>query len=115
MTLYTRTLDPRRGDDLAAASGDSFAALAVRGSEVNVELRRVTVQTVRNGGEGLCGDAEPQYVALVHDQRQTTVTVLVFGGAEPPGPEATQSRLCTALAYVAPDGARTRQGVVLFR
>jgi hypothetical protein len=38
---------------------------------------------------------------------------LVFSGEEPPGPDATQSRLCLTLGFAARDGARTRQGVVL--
>jgi hypothetical protein len=38
---------------------------------------------------------------------------MVFAGEEPPGPQATQSRLCAIFTYAAPDGARTREGVVL--
>ena len=41
------------------------------------------------------------------------VSLLVFSGDEPPGPEALHSRVCARFGYAAPDGARTREGVVL--
>jgi hypothetical protein len=112
VVLYTRTLEPRRGSDLISRSGDSYAAIAVRPAEVAVELRRVTEQVAPQDG-GLCGRQRPHYVALLFDERATLLTVLVFAGEEPPGPDASGSRLCAALAYVAPSGARTQQGVVL--
>jgi hypothetical protein len=62
---------------------------------------------------GLCGGERPQYVALAYEARATSVKLLVFAGDEPPGPEATRSRICASFAYAAPSGARTRQGVVL--
>ncbi len=111
--LYTRALDPRRGHDLTARNGDSYAAIAVGPAELNVELRRVSEQALPPGFTGLCGADAPTYAALAHEARATSVTLMVFAGEEPPGPRATQSRLCGAFAYVAPDGARTRQGVLL--
>jgi hypothetical protein len=113
VVLYTRTLEPRQGGDLIAKGGDTYAASALGPSSLVVELRRVTEQTTRGGAVGLCGATRPDYIALVHDVRATTLTLLVFAGAEPPGRDATQSRLCASFAYVAPDGARTRQGVLL--
>jgi len=112
VVLYTRTLEPRRGSDVISRNGDSYAAIAVRPAQVAVELRRVT-EEVAPQALGLCGVQRPHYVALLFDDRATSLTVLVFAGEEPPGPDATDSRLCAALAYVAPSGARTRQGVVL--
>lgn len=113
MVLYTRTLEPRRGGDAVGVSGDSYASIAVRPAEVGVELRRVTEEIAPTGGASFCGAEAAQYVALVFDERATALTVLVFAGDEAPGPDATGSRLCATLAYVAPSGARTRQGVVL--
>ncbi|HVK79652.1 MAG TPA: hypothetical protein VM915_03485 [Verrucomicrobiae bacterium] len=111
--LYTRTLAPRRGYDLVARGGDSYAAIAVGPGELNVELRRVTQQVLREGAPSLCGEDHPEYVALVSEQRATRVTVLVFAGDEPPSSSATQSRLCATFGYSAPRGARTQEGVVL--
>ncbi len=112
VVLYTRVLNPRRGYDRIARDGDSYAAVAVGAADLTVELRRVTEQRL-DGAESLCGGDAPGYVALAYKERATQVTLLVFAGDEPPGPDATQSHLCATFAYVAPDGARTRQGVVL--
>jgi hypothetical protein len=113
VVLYTRVLEPRRGTDTIARDGDSYAAIALGPSTLRVELRRIVEQSVADGSAGLCGDADPSYVALAHDERATSVTVMVFAGDEPPGPNATSSQLCGAFGFVAPDGARTRQGVLL--
>ena len=111
--IYTRTLNPRRGGDLIARNGDSYAAVAVGPGELTIELRRVREQALTGGAQGLCGPQTPTYVALAYQERATAVTILVFSGEEPPGPQATQTQLCATFAYAAPDGARTRQGVVL--
>lgn len=113
VVLYTRTLNPRRGGDLIAKNGDSFAAAIVGPGSLDVELRRVTEQALPAGVIGLCGAERPQYIALAYDARATTVTMLVFTGDEPPGPEASTSRVCARFGYAAPEGARTREGVVL--
>jgi hypothetical protein len=109
--LYTRTLEPRRGGDLTTRAGDSYAALAVGSAELQVELRRV-LDTV--AADGVCAGGAPSYVALVHEERPSSFTLLVFSGDEAPGPRATESRLCARYAYSAPQGARTREGVVLW-
>lgn len=111
--LYTRTLNPRRGGDLVAKNGDSYAAAVLGPGTLSVELRRVTEQVLPEGVIGLCGAERPQYVALAYDERATTVTMLVFSGDEPPGPQAMTSRVCARFGYAAPEGARTREGVVL--
>ena len=113
VVLYTRILTPRRALERIAREGDSYAAILVSPADIAIDLRRVTEQTLTGGAASLCGDDEPDYVAIAHEERATSVTVLVFAGDEPPGPNATQSRLCGAFAYAAPDGARTREGVVL--
>lgn len=111
--LYTRTLNPRRGGDLIAKNGDSYAAAVVGPGSLQVELRRVIEQVTPTGVIGLCGMEQPQYIALTYDERGTTVTMLVFTGEEPPGPQALDSRVCARFGYAAPEGARTREGVVL--
>ncbi|MEZ5961277.1 MAG: hypothetical protein R3C30_12750 [Hyphomonadaceae bacterium] len=113
VVLYTRTLDPRRGGDLMAKNGDTYAAAVVGPGSLNVELRRVTEQVVPGGVVGLCGAEQPQYLALTYDERATVVTVLVFSGDEPPSRDALNSRVCARFGYAAPEGARTREGVVL--
>jgi hypothetical protein len=114
VVLYTRTHKPRSAMERIARDGDSYAAIAVIPTDLTIDLRRVTEQTVAPGKRGLCGDTPPGYVALAYGERATTVTLLVFAGDEPPGPNATRSRLCATLAYATPGGARTSQGVVLW-
>jgi hypothetical protein len=111
--LYTRALLPRSGSDRVARDGDSYAAILVSPADIVIDLRRVTEQTLTGGAQGICGDDQPAYVAIASEERTTSITVLVFAGDEPPGPDATASRLCGAFKYSAPDGARTREGVVL--
>ncbi|WP_395648131.1 hypothetical protein [Terricaulis sp.] len=111
--LYTRTLNPRHGYDLIARGGASFAAAALGASDLDVELRRVTQQVLSHGAEGVCGDDPPSYVALAYQQYSTQMTLLVFTGAEAPGADAVDTRVCATFVYGALDGARTRQGVVL--
>ncbi|MEZ5958036.1 MAG: hypothetical protein R3C27_12600 [Hyphomonadaceae bacterium] len=113
VVLYTRTLNPRRGGDLMAKNGDTYAAAVVGPGSLNVELRRVTEQVVPGGVVGLCGAERPQYVALTYDERARVVTVLVFAGDEPPSRDALNSHVCARFGYEAPEGARTREGVVL--
>lgn len=111
--LYTRVLNPRRGGDVIAKGGDTYAAAALGPGNLTIELRRVTEQVVPADRVGLCGAQAPQYIALAYEERATSVTLLVFSGDEPPGPDATQSRVCASFRYNAPHGARTREGVVL--
>lgn len=117
VTLYTRTLDPRRGHDLIAQGGESFAAAVVGASDVLVELRRVNQQVIAADAaaiHGACESAEPpRYVALVYEPPGHSLTLIVFTGDEAPGPEATQSHVCAIYGFIAPEGARTREGVVL--
>jgi hypothetical protein len=114
VVLYTRTLNPRSGFERIARDGQSYTTVADVPTDLTIELRRVTEQVLSGHGEGLCGDVAPGYVALAYGERAKTVTLLVFAGDEPPGPNATGSRLCATLAYTVPGGARSSQGVVLW-
>lgn len=109
--LYTRVLNPRRGVDPISRDGASYAALAGMRGDVVVELRRITEQTLREGGAGLCRDARPAYAALVHETPAHSVTLLVFEGDEPPGPQAIESRLCGRYSFSA--SAAGQEGVML--
>ena len=114
VVLYTRTLNPRAAHERIARDGDSYAAVLVSSGELPIELRHVTEQTLTGGAEGLCGPDRPTYVAIANEERSSYLIVLVFSGEEPPGPNATASQLCARFKYAAPDGARTREGVVLW-
>lgn len=113
VVLYTRVLSPRPAHERMSSQGESYAAAALRPPDVTVELRRVTEEISASRSRRPCGGERTSYVALIYEGRASNVTLLAFAGDQPPGPSATQSRLCAAFAYVAPDGARTRQGVVL--
>jgi hypothetical protein len=112
--LATRTLAPRAADQLASRGGDSFATIALSSGDLDVEVRAIVSQRLRQGAPSLCqNDWMPSYAALVYGRRDMRVTVILFSGADEPGPDAHDSRVCATYAYAAPDGARTRQGVVL--
>jgi hypothetical protein len=114
VVLYTRTLERGRAGDSIARDGESYAALLVGAVETPIELRRVVEQSLTGGAQSLCGAERPDYVALAADEQAGAVTVFVFAGGEPPGPVATDSRLCGRFKYAGPAGVRTRQGVVLW-
>lgn len=114
LVLYTRVLNPRSGGDVVARGGDSYAAIALGAAELSVELRRVTEEVNGDAATGLCAGEATSYVALAYEGNAATVTIMAFAGEEAPGPEATNSKFCGAFVYEAPDGARTRQGVLLF-
>lgn len=113
IVLFTRTLEPRRGEDVISRDGLSYAAAALGPADLDIELRRVVEQNVPAGRTGLCGADRVEYIALAYEPGARKVTLLAFTGAEAPGPYATQSRVCATFAFVAPEGARTREGVVL--
>jgi hypothetical protein len=113
VVLYTRTLNPRSASERIARDGDNYAAVLVSSADAPIELRRITEQTRTGGAEGLCGADRPTYVAIANEERSAYLTLLVFAGADPPGPQAVESRLCGRFKYAAPDGARTREGIVL--
>lgn len=111
VVLYTRTLEPRAATERTSRDGMSYLALTTGSSALSVELRRVTEAVVAHESEPLCGGERPSYVALVLDRRGQQLTILVFTGDEPPGPDATQTTLCATLRYTAANLAP--HGVVL--
>lgn len=78
-----------------AAGGQSFADAAPSANATNVELRRI------NGAApaGLCGGAQATHVAIVYMVPLTALQVMVFTGADAPGPSAHDSAVCAIYAY----------------
>lgn len=111
VVLYTRTLEPRAITERTSRDGTSYLALVSGSAESSVELRRVTEAVTAQDGEPICEGAQPSYAALVFDRRVQHLTLLVFTGDEPPGPDATQTTLCATLRYASFNLAP--QGVVL--
>jgi len=113
-TLVTQLLSRREPAEPIAQGGPSFAAAALGPPDIVVEVRRVTAQSLAQGAPSMCPSGGlPTYVALIYGQRSTRVTVMVFNGADAPGQSASKSWLCATYVYTAPDGVRTRQGVLL--
>ena len=112
--LTTQPLARREPAEPMSQGGPSFATAALGPPDVVVELRSVTAQSLAQGAPSLCPEGgPPTYVALIYGQRSTRVTLMVFNGDEPPGQSASKSWLCATYVYAAPDGVRTRQGVLL--
>ena len=112
--LTTHPLARREPAEPMSQGGPSFATAALGPPDIVVELRSVTAQSLAQGAPSLCPEGgPPTYVALVYGQRSTRVTLMVFNGGEPPGQSASKSWLCATYVYTAPDGVRTRQGVLL--
>lgn len=113
-TLVTQPLSRREPAEPIAQGGPSFAAAALGPSDIVVEVRRVTAQSLAQGAPSMCpSGGSPTYVALIYGQRSTRVTLMVFNGSDAPGSSASKSWLCATYVYTAPDGVRTRQGVLL--
>lgn len=92
VTLFTRELEPRSALDAIAYGGPTYGEAAGVYAD-HVELRRV----VNQEGGRVCGDARPGYAALLHEGER--VTLLVFEGNEPPGPQASANHVCAILVY----------------
>jgi len=80
---------------LIAAGGESFAAAAPSANASRVELRRIT----STAPERLCGGMTATYVAIVSSEPLTALQLMVFTGADAPGPEARDSAICAINAY----------------
>lgn len=112
--LVTQPMPRREPVEPIVRGGPSFAAAALGPPDSVVEVRRIVAESLAQGAPSLCGNGEtPSYVALVYGQRSTRVTLMLFSGADAPGSDASKSWLCATYAYTAPDGVRTRQGVLL--
>ena len=89
--------------DLATAvydvTGTTWAQLLQAEDDTQVELRRVTSQSVGEAGRdgGLCGAAEAGYVALL--QEDNAVHMAVFAAGQSPGAAAPDTALCGTFLY----------------
>ena len=112
VVLYTRTLEPRVATERTSRDGMTYLALVSGSAENSVELRRITEAVTAQDSEPICAGDRPSYAALVFDRRGEHLTLLVFTGDEPPGPDATQTTLCATLRYasfnLAPHGVVLR-------
>jgi hypothetical protein len=80
---------------LIAAGGQSFAAAAPSSTATRVELRRIAGVAP----EALCGGAAATHAALVSTEPLTGLHLMVFTGADAPGPTARDSAVCAIYAY----------------
>ncbi len=89
-------------NDSVIAGGDPFAAFTPGLGDIRIELRRILVERADAGAayQPVCGGAPATFVALARDAAPTQVTALFFSGADMPGPEARDSRLCGAFLYM---------------
>lgn len=94
--------------DPMAANGDLFDLMAAGEENRTVDVRRVDAQEITDDERaqgGLCGRSSgaPTYIALVHDQPITLLSVIAFTGADAPSRDATNSTVCAVFNYAAPD------------
>jgi len=89
-TEYLGAIEPTT---LIAEGGDSFAAAAPSDTATRVELRRLTGDAAR-----LCG-GDATYAAIVMREPLTVLQLMLFTGADAPGPTARDSAICFIAAY----------------
>jgi hypothetical protein len=112
--VRTSTIARRGAAEPISQGGPSFAAAALGPPDTIVELRAIEGLRMAQGAPSLCpNNAQPTYVGLAYSQRGAQVTLLIFSGSEAPGQSAEKTWLCATYVYTAPDGVRTRQGVLL--
>jgi hypothetical protein len=91
-TAFLGVLEPSA---LIAAGGDSFAAAAPSSTATRVELRRLTAPAP----EALCGGMGATHAAIVSTEPLTGLQLMLFTGADAPGPSARDSAICAIYAY----------------
>jgi len=82
-------------ESLIAAGGESFAAAASSSTVTRVELRRI----VGAAPQALCGGMAATHVAIVSTEPLTGLFIMVFTGADPPGPNARDTAICAIYGY----------------
>jgi hypothetical protein len=91
----TEFLGVTEASALIAEGGESFAAAAPSSTATRVELRRLT----STAPEALCGGMAATHVAIVSTEPLTGLQLMVFTGADAPGPSARDSAVCAIFAY----------------
>lgn len=91
--------------DPMAANGDLFDLAAPGDDDRTVDVRQVNAQEIDDDERaqgGLCGPSgAPTFIALVHDEPITVMSVVAFTGADAPGRTATNSDVCAVYSYEA--------------
>lgn len=90
-TEYLGVVTP---DTLIKAGGDNFSAAAPSATATRVELRRITAAPA-----ALCGGMAATHAAIVYMEPLTSLQLMVFTGADAPGPNAHDSEVCAIFAY----------------
>jgi hypothetical protein len=91
-TEFLGVVDP---STLIAEGGDSFAAAAASAAATRVELRRITGVAP----QALCGGMTATHAALFSAEPLTGLQLMVFTGADAPGPTAKDSAVCATYMY----------------
>ncbi|MEZ5961275.1 MAG: hypothetical protein R3C30_12740 [Hyphomonadaceae bacterium] len=91
-TEYLGVLEPSA---LIKEGGESFAAAAPSSTATRVEVRRFTGAAP----ERVCGGSPATYAAIVYMVPLTGLQLMVFTGADAPGPTAHDSEVCGIYAY----------------
>ena len=91
-TQFLGVVDP---STVIAEGGQSFAAAAPSSTATRVELRRISGVAPA----ALCGGMAATHTALVSAEPITGLQLMVFTGADAPGPTARDSAVCAIYAY----------------
>lgn len=94
-TVRTEFLGVTDAAALIKAGGETFAAAAPSSMATRVEVRRI----IDASPERLCGGMNATYAALVSTEPLTGLQLMVFTGADAPGPNARDSEICAINAY----------------
>lgn len=94
MSVATEFLGVADASTPIVAEGESFSAAAPSATATRVELRRITGAAPVT----MCA-AAASYAALVSSEPLTGLQLMVFTGADAPGPNARDSAVCAIFAY----------------
>lgn len=95
-TALTETLAVTDATTRISVSGPSFAETAPGPTSLRVEIRRIITETPSQ----LCGvQTRATYAALASDEPLTALSLILFTGADAPGPDASDSAVCATFSY----------------
>lgn len=93
--ISTEFLGVQEATALIKAGGESFAAAAPSSTATRAEVRRLA----GGGPSRICGGMAATHVAIVYTVPLTGLQLMVFTGADAPGPNARDSEICAIYAY----------------
>ncbi len=91
----TEYLGVQDASALIKQGGESFAAAAPSSTATRAEVRRL----VGDAPQRICGGMAATHVAIVYTLPLTGLQLMVFTGADAPGPNARDSDICAIYAY----------------